>query len=626
MKEYLVPKKLLLIFALLAAPLLAQTPTPTRTPTPSPTPTATPTITPTSTRTPTPQVPSRLSLATQVKPGYGTLATEPTLNALGDTYYATDWRTFGRVAGNTTATKKFWCQTGTGSVSAAPAWCTIAAGDVPTLNQNTTGSAGAVATTGASVNFSAASAPPGAGYSPVTTSATQISWQLGSGTVTSISTTAPITGCSSPCTTTATLGVSSFAGTTPGAVPDASGAPTNSYLDKSGAWTLPSGSGTGFVGTLWIVADPNFTIPTYYERITRPLSAYGFGLVHLQPQMTWTKTVADAKANVPGGWTLVNSTNVLNADENTTTANALYFKMITTGQTTNAQAPGYYKTYYLTPGGRSSFVARIASANAADANRYAMFWITRDGTPATTPYWYMALVILGGGSTGIQAGNGTTSADGTASVADGTAGIWVRIEFASNRDVTYWYNKTVQATPPTTGWTLLKHDINSTTGTTPDAETKIRTGFYLLRPSGTLTIDMTVLYYDDSGSQTSSSDYVILNNLTSAGATGFDDSSPVLTLVTGYDLGASTATLTDANVRSALTEITNPRSFDTAAWTWSVTRGASAPVACGSYAAAASVTVGGSGRYVSVCGKAASTSRIQPGSVNATGLRIPFTP
>jgi hypothetical protein len=64
------------------------------------------------------------------------------LTTLGDTLYENATPAPARLAGNTTATKKFLTQTGTGSVSAAPAWGTIAAGDVPTLNQNTTGSSG----------------------------------------------------------------------------------------------------------------------------------------------------------------------------------------------------------------------------------------------------------------------------------------------------------------------------------------------------------------------------------------------------------------------------------------------------------------------------------------------------
>jgi hypothetical protein len=87
-------KRLLLALSLLAAPLAAQ--------------------------------PSRFSLATQVQPGFAT-------TALGDTYYALNATTFGRIAGNIATTRKFWRQVGTGTVSAAPAWDTLVSGDIPSL-------------------------------------------------------------------------------------------------------------------------------------------------------------------------------------------------------------------------------------------------------------------------------------------------------------------------------------------------------------------------------------------------------------------------------------------------------------------------------------------------------------
>jgi hypothetical protein len=72
--------------------------------------------------------------------------------ALGDTLYSSAANTLSKLAGNTTSTKKFLTQTGTGSVSAAPSWGTIASGDVPTLNQNTTGTASNVTGTVAVAN------------------------------------------------------------------------------------------------------------------------------------------------------------------------------------------------------------------------------------------------------------------------------------------------------------------------------------------------------------------------------------------------------------------------------------------------------------------------------------------
>jgi hypothetical protein len=53
--------------------------------------------------------------------------------SLGDLIYASATNTLAKLVGNTTTTKKFLTQTGTGSVSAAPAWDTLASGDLPTV-------------------------------------------------------------------------------------------------------------------------------------------------------------------------------------------------------------------------------------------------------------------------------------------------------------------------------------------------------------------------------------------------------------------------------------------------------------------------------------------------------------
>lgn len=58
-----------------------------------------------------------------------------TLTTLGDTYYGGTSGAVTRLAGTTSSTKQFLTQTGTGSISAAPAWDTIAPGDLPTLDQ-----------------------------------------------------------------------------------------------------------------------------------------------------------------------------------------------------------------------------------------------------------------------------------------------------------------------------------------------------------------------------------------------------------------------------------------------------------------------------------------------------------
>lgn len=61
---------------------------------------------------------------------------------LGDTVYSSAANTLSKLAGNTTTTKKYLIQTGTGAASAAPEWGTIAGADV---SGNISGSAGSVA-------------------------------------------------------------------------------------------------------------------------------------------------------------------------------------------------------------------------------------------------------------------------------------------------------------------------------------------------------------------------------------------------------------------------------------------------------------------------------------------------
>lgn len=95
----------------------------------------------------------------------GTWAATPSgfanpMTTLGDIIYENATPAPARLAGNTTATKNFLVQTGTGSISAAPAWGAIASGDLPTitLTSDVTGAAssGSITTTVAFVGGSSA--------------------------------------------------------------------------------------------------------------------------------------------------------------------------------------------------------------------------------------------------------------------------------------------------------------------------------------------------------------------------------------------------------------------------------------------------------------------------------------
>jgi hypothetical protein len=65
------------------------------------------------------------------------------MSALGDVVYGGTSGTGTRLAGNTTATKKFLVQTGTGTISAAPSWGALVNGDLPTTIQLGDGSVSA---------------------------------------------------------------------------------------------------------------------------------------------------------------------------------------------------------------------------------------------------------------------------------------------------------------------------------------------------------------------------------------------------------------------------------------------------------------------------------------------------
>ena len=61
------------------------------------------------------------------------------MTTLGDITYENSTPAPTRLAGNTNSTKNFLCQTGTGSVSAAPLWCTIVGADLPNPSASTLG-------------------------------------------------------------------------------------------------------------------------------------------------------------------------------------------------------------------------------------------------------------------------------------------------------------------------------------------------------------------------------------------------------------------------------------------------------------------------------------------------------
>jgi len=106
------------------------------------------------------------------------------MTTTGDLIYESAANTAARLPGNTTTTKQFLTQTGTGSVSTAPGWNTIASTDLPSATSSTlgaielTGDLGGTATspTVTGIGTVAVAAGTSAGQAIITTSATAAGW------------------------------------------------------------------------------------------------------------------------------------------------------------------------------------------------------------------------------------------------------------------------------------------------------------------------------------------------------------------------------------------------------------------------------------------------------------------
>jgi hypothetical protein len=168
------------------------------------------------------------------------------LTTLGDTLSVNSTPALTRIPGNTTATKLFFTQTGTGSVSALPGWNPIVAGDVPQINLATSGAGGV----GGLLPI-ANTCPGTTGASSTTFLRGDCTWSNPSGGVVAVFANQTISGQSIPAST--PTAVVAKAITMP-----ASGCPCRVFMSYS-VWSTTITSGTGY--DLWISDGTNTMAP-----------------------------------------------------------------------------------------------------------------------------------------------------------------------------------------------------------------------------------------------------------------------------------------------------------------------------------------------------------------------------
>lgn len=215
---------------------------------------------------------STLVLATVANTGsYNDLSNQPTFNTLspmttlGDTIYGAASGAGTRLPGNTTTARQFLRQTGTGSVSAAPAWDTLVNADIP-------------------------SALSGKTYNGLTATALATGFSIAGGTTSKVLTVpldATISGTNTGDQTITLTGDATGSGTSAVAVTLGT---VNSNVGSFGSGTLVSTFTVDGKGRITAAGNATST-PVFANITSKPTSAAGYGITNGAAIDTWgTKT------------------------------------------------------------------------------------------------------------------------------------------------------------------------------------------------------------------------------------------------------------------------------------------------------------------------------------------------
>jgi len=99
----------------------------------------------------------------------------------------------------------------------------------------------------------------------------------------------------------------------------------------------------------------------------------------------------------------------------------------------------------------------------------------------------------------------------------------------------------------------------------------------------------------------------------------YDATNPEIQILDDWDLGDDSVVLDQTAIRNIMTDVVNTISGDSSAWTFYLVQSTTVGASSGSYEAAGSITVNGTGRYVSMFAKSNASTGEEAGH-----LRLPI--
>lgn len=331
-------------------------------------------------------------------------------------------------------------------------------------------------------------------------------------------------------------------------------------------------------------------------------------VLKLAPRRTFSTARTIATNNTAEyGWSKRNCTSLASGDENTTTASASYMVLSTaTDRTGGAQTnPDRYQVI-VWDGRPVTIIQRAYSNGSASFNGFGGF-IARSASGGNFFKWACG---YDGTPASVCVGVRTSAANATTNISapQRDAGAWLKLRLVPTSTLgtaalEAYYSVLDQATPPS-DWSSIGGSI-LTASMTPGQSLDI--GEEIQNVSGVAGLAGGSKYFS-----------IQFGDDDPIPAPAFFNAEQFLAAPAGQRIGSvligSSATVDTTSLRNALASVENTEFGDSATITWSVVRGV-VDAAEGSYAASGSVTVSGTGDYLTIYVKIASASGTAVGSI-----------